>query len=128
MKRESAASRGTIRSAIVACLLGVGVLIGVIYVVRQHRVTPIREIVSDPARYRDSAVTIAGIVVSRFESPLKYKPYEVADQSASMVVIVIGFPPSLGDHVRVTGVVKSPPFGLMSPVLVEAARSKARFP
>ena len=128
MKRESAASRWTIRLAVTAGFLAFGVLIGVTYLVQQHRVTPIRDILSDPARYRDSAVTITGIVVSGFESPLKYNPYEVADQSASIVVIVIGFPPSVGDRVRVTGVVKVPLFKLIPPVLIEARRSAPHFP
>jgi hypothetical protein len=95
----------SIRSVVTAAVVAFGILIGIgiICLAQQRRVTPIRDILSYPAQYRDSLVTISGVAVGRPHSPLRYKPYQIADESASITVIAIGFSPAIGDRVRVTG-------------------------
>lgn len=125
MRNQSAACCWMLGSTVATGFLAVGVLIGVACS-NQRGITPIREILAGPSHFQDSAVTVEGEVTRRFASPFRHHFYKVGDKSGSMVVMGVGFPPSVGDRVRITGVVKAAPLGLMAPILIEAVRRPPR--
>lgn len=78
-----------------------------------EQITPIRDIVSAPARFAGKQVTIQGRVTAttelRSSGGTGYRAYGVRDSTGEMTVVAQGVVPHSGAEVKVRGTVEVPP-------------------